>query len=71
MYAVTNQAMTAAETWVRARGIVRYPEPAVEVIDPRFGAVQPGQRRHRTAGDGRALVRRPGLVWRRPLPAVE
>jgi len=37
MYAVTNQAVTAAETWVRARGIVRYPEPAVEVIDPRFG----------------------------------
>ncbi|MBE2239460.1 MAG: SMP-30/gluconolactonase/LRE family protein [Caldilineaceae bacterium] len=36
MYALSNQAVTAAEMWVRQRGLVRYPEPAVEELDPRF-----------------------------------
>lgn len=36
MYAVSNQTLTAAEAWMRQRGIVRYPEPAVETLDPRF-----------------------------------
>jgi len=42
MNAVTNQAVTAAEAWIRQRGIVRYPEPAVEVLDPRFAAYNLG-----------------------------
>ena len=42
MYAVEKQAVTAAEAWIRQRGIVRYPEPAVEVIDPRFAAYNLG-----------------------------
>ena len=36
MYVITPPAVTAAESWVRQRGIVRYPEPAVEEVDPRF-----------------------------------
>ena len=36
MYAISNQTVTAAEAWYRQRGIIRYPEPAVEVLDPRF-----------------------------------
>ena len=36
MEVITPPAVTAAEGWVRQRGIGRYPEPAVEVVDPRF-----------------------------------
>ena len=49
----------------------RYPDPAIEIIDPRFAKYRLLQRRGRAAGDRLALGRGAGLVRRRPLPAVE
>ena len=49
----------------------RYPDPRIEILDPSLRAVPHQLAQGRAAGHRHALGRGPGLVRRRPLPAVE
>ena len=46
-----------------ARDVVRYPEPAVEVIDPRFAKYKIGNAALERLCTGHEVGRRAGLVW--------
>ena len=45
-------------------GIVRYPDPAVEVLDPRFGAYRLGNAAIERLYTGARWAEGPGVVWR-------
>ena len=47
----------------------RYPDPAVQILDPSFGRYRIFSSKRRAVRDRHALGRRAGLVRRRPLPA--
>ena len=49
----------------------RYPDPAVKILDPSFAKYRLGLAKVERLAHRLALVRGPGLVRRRPLPAVE
>ena len=50
---------------------LRYPDPAVQIVDPSFARYRLGAHQGRAAGHGLPLVGGAGVVRRRALPAVE
>ena len=53
------------------QGIIRYPDPAVEVLDPRFLAYRIGNAAVRAPVYRNAMGRGPGLVWRLQIPGLQ
>ena len=64
-------AAAPAPAFAQWRPSERYPDPAVQVLDPSFDKYRLGLAERGAARDRHALVRGAGLVRRRPLPAVE
>ena len=64
-------ATVAPQAFAQWRPSERYPDPAVEILDPSFAKYRLALASVERLAHGHALVRRPGLVRRRSLPAVE